>query len=167
MLAQCLQVNYSLVQIPALMEKNGLPKSSLYFTPVQIQASCYLLLSYSPTPLSLLSVRGLSAKNHNNPYGVLSAVPTLFATVLQRFCSHYSPNCWCTRGRGKAEAGPLLWNIPQWDHTNRQECHCHSTATTVDKALIFNKQYSSYVIHHKLIINYIIRTFTSHPAKGL
>lgn len=84
MLAQCLQVNYSLVQIPALMEKNGLPKSSLYFTPVQIQASCYLLLSYSPTPLSLLSVRGLSAKNHNNPYGVLSAVPTLFATMFCR-----------------------------------------------------------------------------------
>lgn len=36
---------------------------------------------------------------------------------------------------------------------------------TVDKALIFNKEYSSYVIHHKLIINYIIHT--SHLTKGL
>jgi len=40
-------------------------------------------------------------------------------------------------------------------------------AMTVDKALIFDKQYSSYVIHHKLIINYIIHTLTSHPVKGL
>lgn len=65
MLERPLQVNYSLVQIPVLTNKNGLSKSSLDFPPAQIQASCYLLLGYSPTLLTFLSVRDLSVWNQD------------------------------------------------------------------------------------------------------